>query len=146
MLVPTKELQRQWTGEEFTDAKMVRQMVCNKMWRFMANYDLLITPTLAVPAFPLYMQGPEIIEGRMVTSGDWLCFTFICNLTGQPAAYQVGDHRAGAVTGRVQAGLRVVGGQISFRFKADRLFVIGSAALPNVSVKASKQRLMNQRR
>ena len=39
------------------------------MWRFMANYDLLLTPTLAVPAFPLYMQGPEIIEGKMVTLG-----------------------------------------------------------------------------
>lgn len=37
-------------------------------------------------------------------------------------------------------GLRVIGGQISFRFKADRLFVIGSAALPNVVVKAPKQR------
>ena len=72
--------------EDFTDAKMIRQMVCNRMWRFMANYDLLLTPTLAVPAFPLYMQGPEIIEGKMVTTGDWLCFTFICNLTGQPAA------------------------------------------------------------
>ena len=36
------------------------------MWRFMANYDLLLTPTLAVPPFPVYMQGPEIIEGRMV--------------------------------------------------------------------------------
>ena len=31
-------------------------------------------------------------------------------------------------------GLRVVGGQISFEFKHDRLFVIGSEALPNVHV------------
>ncbi len=31
-------------------------------------------------------------------------------------------------------GLRVVGGQVSFRFKRDRLFVIGSEALPNVTV------------
>src|SRR5258708_4199621 len=29
-------------------------------------------------------------------------------------------------------GLRVVGGQVSFRFKRDRLFVIGSEALPDV--------------
>jgi len=71
-------------GGKFTDAKMIRQMVCNRMWRFMANYDLLITPTLAVPAFPLYMQGPEIIEEKMGHDGDWLCFTSICNLTGQP--------------------------------------------------------------
>ncbi len=33
-------------------------------------------------------------------------------------------------------GLRVLGGQISFRFKNDRLFVIASEALPHVSVAA----------
>jgi MYXO-CTERM domain-containing protein len=32
------------------------------------------------------------------------------------------------------AGLRVLGGQLSFRFKNDRLFVIASQALPNVHV------------
>ena len=32
------------------------------------------------------------------------------------------------------AGLEVVGGQVSFRFKRDRLFVIGSEALPDVGV------------
>ncbi len=34
------------------------------------------------------------------------------------------------------SGLRVVGGQLSFRFKNDRLFMIGSEAIPRVSVKA----------
>ena len=34
------------------------------------------------------------------------------------------------------AGRRVVGGQLSFRFKRDRLFVIGSEALPDVTVPA----------
>ncbi|WP_159717935.1 amidase, partial [Geminicoccus flavidas] len=77
---------RDWTGADFTDAKTVRKMVVNKMWRFMQRYDLLLTPTLAVPPFPVHMQGPEIIEGKMVTSGDWLAFTYIANLTGQPAA------------------------------------------------------------
>jgi hypothetical protein len=33
-------------------------------------------------------------------------------------------------------GRRVVGGQISFRFKNDRLFVIGSEALPNIQLPA----------
>ena len=57
------------------------------MWRFMAKYDLLLTPTLAVPPFPINMQGPEVIEGRMrALRRDWLCFTFIANMTGQPAA------------------------------------------------------------
>jgi hypothetical protein len=48
------------------------------------------------------------------------------------------DQTPGAVAMRTvgfvqkHRGLSVVGGQISFRFKADRLFVIGSEALPNV--------------
>jgi hypothetical protein len=39
------------------------------------------------------------------------------------------------------AGRRVIGGQISFRFKNDRLFVIGSEALPNVTVSAPRAKL-----
>lgn len=59
-------LTKDWTARQLTDAKTARKAVCNKMWRLMADYDLLITPTLAVPPFPLHNQGPEIIDGRMV--------------------------------------------------------------------------------
>lgn len=38
-------------------------------------------------------------------------------------------------------GRRVVGGQVSFRFKHDRLFVIGSEALPYVAVATPRARL-----
>jgi hypothetical protein len=47
-----------------------------------------------------------------------------------------GDQRSIGFVQRAQ-GLRVVGGQVSFRFKNDRLFVIGSEALPNVVVPAT---------
>jgi cysteine-rich repeat protein len=45
-------------------------------------------------------------------------------------------HGAMRTLGFVQrhAGLRVFGGQVSFRFKHDRLFVVGSEALPEVRV------------
>jgi aspartyl-tRNA(Asn)/glutamyl-tRNA(Gln) amidotransferase subunit A len=89
------------------------------MWRFMANYDLLLTPTLAVPAFPLYMQGPEIIEDKMVTTGDWLCFTFICNLTGQPAA----TIPAGFTKDGLPVGMQIIG-----RHLADRTVLAASGA------------------
>ena len=39
------------------------------------------------------------------------------------------------------AGLPVLGGQVSFRFKADRMFVIGSEALPYVKVDRTRARL-----
>ncbi len=53
------------------------------------------------------------------------------------------ERRGIRVVGFVQshAGLRVVGGQVSFRFKNDRLVVIGSEALPNVSVQQPNARL-----
>ena len=47
-----------------------------------------------------------------------------------------GDQRSVGFIQRAR-GLRVVGGQVSFRFKNDRLFVIGSEALPHVVVPAT---------
>ncbi len=98
-------VQKEWTGAEFTDAKAVRKMVVNKMWRFMERYDFLLTPTLAVPPFPVHMQGPEMIDGRMVDSGRWLAFTFPLNLTGQPAA----SIPAGFTKGGLPVGLQIIG-------------------------------------
>jgi aspartyl-tRNA(Asn)/glutamyl-tRNA(Gln) amidotransferase subunit A len=98
-------LARPWTAEELTDARIGRQALCNKMWRFMAKYDLLLTPTLAVPPFPVHMQGPEKIEGRMVRNAQWLAFTFPMNMTGQPAA----TVPAGFTHDGLPIGLQIVG-------------------------------------
>ena len=111
-------LMRPWTAEDFTDADRQRKAMCNTMWRFMANYDLLLTPTLAVPPFPVHMQGPEIIDGRMVRSADWLSFTFPANLTGQPAA----SVPAGFTTDGLPVGLQIIG-----RHLADRTVLRASA-------------------
>ncbi len=104
-------LQRPWTAEDFTNARIGRQRLCNRMWRFMANYDLLLTPTLAVPAFPVHMQGPEMIEGRMGRPADWLCFTFPANMTGQPAA----TIPAGFTSDGLPVGLQIIGRHLDDR-------------------------------
>jgi aspartyl-tRNA(Asn)/glutamyl-tRNA(Gln) amidotransferase subunit A len=96
---------RNWTAEELTDAMVVRKMVYNKMWRLMRNYDLLLTPTLSCPPFPILMQGPDKIEGRWVPSTHWLSFTFPINLTGQPAA----SVPAGWTKDGLPVGLQIVG-------------------------------------
>ena len=98
-------VQKDWTGAEFTDAKAVRQSVVNRMWRFMQRFDILLTPTLAVPPFPVHMQGPEIIDGQMVDSARWLAFTFPMNLTGQPAA----SIPAGFTKDGLPVGLQIIG-------------------------------------
>ncbi|HQT75550.1 MAG: amidase [Rhodospirillales bacterium 20-64-7] len=112
-------LDRSWTAEDFTNANMTRKRVMNRMWRFMQRYDLLLTPTLAAPPFPVHMQGPEIIDGRMVRSADWLCFTFPMNMTGQPAA----SVPAGFTTDGLPVGLQIVG-----RHLADASVISAAAA------------------
>ena len=48
------------------------------------RYDLLITPTLAVPAFP-HDQRPQVVNGRPISGMNWLSFTYPFNLSGNPA-------------------------------------------------------------
>jgi len=98
-------LQRPWTAEELTSAAMARKAVCNKMWRLMADYDLLLTPTLTVPPFAVHMQGPEKVEDRMVPQFAWLSFTLPINMTGQPAA----SVPAGWTSEGLPVGLQIVG-------------------------------------
>ena len=94
-----------WTAEDFTNAQMTRKAVNNKMWQLMQNYDLLLTPTLAVAAFPVHMQGPEKIDNRIGSPFDWLAFTFPLNFTGQPAA----SIPAGFTDDGLPVGLQIIG-------------------------------------
>ncbi len=87
-----------WTAEEFSDAWAVRQDVTNKMWRYMRNYDFVLTPTLAVTAFELNEAGPSDYPG-------WLSFCNPLNMTGQPAA----SVPAGFTDDGLPVGLQIIG-------------------------------------
>ncbi len=112
-------LERDWTAEDLTNATLVRKAVCNKMWRFMRGYDLLLTPTLAVPPFETGIQGPGVIDGREVGDTYWLSFTFPMNMTGQPAA----TVPAGFTGDGLPVGLQIVG-----RHLGDQTVLRASAA------------------
>jgi aspartyl-tRNA(Asn)/glutamyl-tRNA(Gln) amidotransferase subunit A len=112
-------LNHPWTAEDFTNAMVTRKNVVNTMWRFMTNYDLLLTPTLTVPPFPVHCQGPEKTDGRMVAPTQWLSFTYPINLTGQPAA----SVPAGFTSDGLPIGLQIVG-----RHLDDPLVLRASAA------------------
>ena len=98
-------IMRDWTAEDLTGANIVRKAVVNHMWRLMRRYDILLTPTLAVPPFALHVQGVEKIDGRMVQPFQWLAFTFPLNLTGQPAA----SLPAGFTASGLPVGLQIIG-------------------------------------
>ena len=89
------------------------------MHRFLARFDLLITPTLAVAAFPLDAPPIREIAGQPVSPLGWTPFTFPFNLTGQPAA----SVPAGFTAAGLPVGLQIVG-----RRHADRTVLAASAA------------------
>jgi aspartyl-tRNA(Asn)/glutamyl-tRNA(Gln) amidotransferase subunit A len=73
--------------------------------RFLARFDLLITPTVAVSPFAVGRPGLKEINGNPATPLGWMPFTFPFNLTGQPAAtVPVGFTPAG-----LPVGLQIVG-------------------------------------
>ena len=112
-------VRRPWSGSEFTDALARRQAVCNQMWRLMARYDLLLTPVASVPAFPIGLRGPSTIDGHPAQPRDWSPFTFVANLTGQPAA----SVPAGLTSDGLPVGLHLIG-----RHLADETVLRASAA------------------
>jgi aspartyl-tRNA(Asn)/glutamyl-tRNA(Gln) amidotransferase subunit A len=89
------------TAAELLEAQMKRGALGTHMNLFHRDYDLLVTPTLAVPAFGV---GREYPEGNKRWT-DWTPFTYPFNLTGQPAAsIPCGFTQAG-----LPVGLHIVG-------------------------------------
>ena len=87
--------------------------------RFLARFDLLITPTVAVAPFALDALPIREIAGSPVSPLGWTPFTFPFNLTGQPAA----SVPAGFTASGLPVGLQIVG-----RRHADRTVLAASAA------------------
>ena len=74
------------TGEEFVKAMLAYQRVRSQADDIMEEYDLLLTPTMSVPAFQVG-QFPRVIDGQSVDPRlGYMPYTPVFNLTGQPAA------------------------------------------------------------
>ena len=77
---------RKTSAEALTAALLRRATYYDAMRRFMASYDLLLTPTLPQTAFPAGDDAPAPIGDKQDALLDWTPFTYPFNLTGQPAA------------------------------------------------------------
>lgn len=94
--------QRQ-TASDFLDATAVRMSLGALMGRFHRSYDLLVTPTLPITAFPSGMDTPVNWPSQDWTS--WTPYTYPFNLTQQPAlSVPCGLTQAG-----LPVGLQIVG-------------------------------------
>ena len=103
-LVAYAEAAAQLTVVDHLKAVVARQAMVDTLRRFFERYDLLVTPTLCVPAFPLGTVGPRQVRGRDVTHLGWtLCYPF--NYSGQPAI----SVPAGWTADGLPVGLQIVG-------------------------------------
>ena len=107
------------TIEQYMRASHARHDLWTDVQRFLARFDFLITPTVAVPPFEVGRPGVKEIAGRAVSPLGWIPFTYPFNLTGQPAAtVPVGFTASG-----LPVGLQIVG-----RRHGDRSVLAASAA------------------
>ncbi len=74
------------SGVDFVKAMYDYQRLQSQADDVMQDYDLLLTPTMSVPAFQVG-QHPKVINGKEVDPRlGYMPYTPVFNLTGQPAA------------------------------------------------------------
>ncbi|MFT2020045.1 amidase [Streptomyces sp. 796.1] len=73
-----------YSALDYLAAVDARMALGREMGRFHSRYDLLVTPTLPIPAFAAGVEVPPGWPGRRWTG--WTPFTYPFNLTQQPAA------------------------------------------------------------
>ena len=106
---------------DYLEAVRVRETLGQTMNEFHTRYDLLLTPTLPIPAFPagVELAAPDEQHRWM----DWTPFSYPFNLTQQPAA----SVPCGLTARGLPVGLQVVGPRY-----ADALVLRASRAFESV--------------
>jgi aspartyl-tRNA(Asn)/glutamyl-tRNA(Gln) amidotransferase subunit A len=72
------------TTADYMQAMADRARLGERMGRFHESWDLLLTPSLPIPAFTAGVESPD--RGPHARWRDWTPFTYPFNLTQQPAA------------------------------------------------------------
>ena len=114
-LVPLLEDARRFSGTDVVQASMDRAAFTEAMRTFFLGHDLLLTPTLTVPAFAAEADAPEGAASIL----SWGAFTYPFNLTMQPAA----TVPCGVTARGLPVGLQIVGRRL-----ADPMVLAASAA------------------
>jgi len=105
-LVRNIELGFTITALQWAKAEMERTRLWHRVRTFFERYDLLLTPTVPVPPFPVEWDYPLEINGKpMETYLDWFLLTYAVTLTGLPAI----SIPAGWTPDGLPVGLQIVG-------------------------------------
>lgn len=94
------------TAEEVGEAEKARTDLYHRVRHFFGRYDLLLTPTVAVPPFPVETPYPKEINGRpMANYTDWFMLTYAISITSLPAI----SVPCGWTSRGLPVGLQIVG-------------------------------------
>jgi len=85
-LFGTMKIGMTFSKQDIRNAKKERERISETISRYFKNYDILITPTLACPAFEIDKSFPKQIDGKEVNPGAWMPFTYPFNMSRHPAA------------------------------------------------------------
>jgi amidase len=114
--------------EEVGAAEQVRKRIWERFRLLFQHFDHLLTPTMAVPPFPVEENYPRTVGGReMETYVDWIAPTFVLSMTGLP----VGSVPCGLDPAGMPVGLQIVGrprgeeGVLALAAEVQRLRPIG---------------------
>jgi aspartyl-tRNA(Asn)/glutamyl-tRNA(Gln) amidotransferase subunit A len=107
----TMEQYIQWRGRKLA--------FCDSVWPLFETYDLLLTPSLSVAAFPVNRLNPEHWPQHVWDWLPWASFSYPFNFTGQPAS----TVPCGFTPAGLPVGLQIVG-----RLRDDLTVLQASAA------------------
>jgi aspartyl-tRNA(Asn)/glutamyl-tRNA(Gln) amidotransferase subunit A len=94
---------RSATASDYLDATAVRMDLGRRLGAFHRDHDVLVTPTMPVPAFTVGEQAPEGWPDQLWTS--WTPYTYPFNMTQQPAL----SVPCGLTADERPVGLQIVG-------------------------------------
>ena len=110
-----------FTTADYMQAVTDRAALGERMGRFHQDWDLLLTPSLPIPAFTAGTEFPE--TGPYARWRDWTPFTYPFNLTQQPAA----SVPCGFTASGAPIGMQIVAGKY-----ADALVLRAARAFESV--------------
>ncbi|NVN52786.1 amidase [Mycolicibacterium hippocampi] len=102
-LLRTAQIGETLSASDYLDATAVRMRLGQLMGRFHQSYDVLLTPTLPLPAFPVGQDVPDGSASPNWTS--WTPYTYPFNMTQQPAL----SVPCGFTAAGLPVGLQIVG-------------------------------------
>ena len=109
--MPCVEQAVQLSGLDYSDALQARDEFWHQVRRVYETFDLLITPTLAVPPFAVNQDNADPFPGEQLGDLQWTRFTYPINLTGQPAI----SVPAGWTDSGLPVGLQIIGNRFDDR-------------------------------